>query len=51
MNAGFEEEEKIKKEKLKQYRKEYYQKQKQEKAKQNAIINSKQRKPRNSTSQ
>lgn len=51
MNAGFEEEEKLKQEKLKQYRKEYYQKQKAEKAKRNAIINSKQRKPRRSTPQ
>lgn len=51
MNASFEEEEKLKQEKLKQYRKEYYQKQKAEKAKRNAIINSKQRKPRRSTPQ
>lgn len=51
MNAGFEEEEKLKQEKLKQYRKEYYQKQKAEKAKRDAIINSKQRKPRRSTPQ
>lgn len=40
MNAGFEEEEKLKQEKLKQYRKEYYQRKKEEKAKRNAIIRS-----------
>lgn len=40
MNAGFEEEEKLKQEKMKQYRKEYYQKKKEEKAKRNAIIRS-----------
>lgn len=40
MNAGFEEEEKLKREKLKQYRKEYYHKKKEEKAKRDAIIRS-----------
>lgn len=40
MNAGFEEEEKLKQEKMKQYRKEYYQRKKEEKAKRNAIIRS-----------
>lgn len=51
MNAGFEEEEKLKQEKLKQYRKEYYQKQKAEKAKRNAHLDPKQRKLWRSTPQ